>query len=152
MSTTVKVSDLIKTLKNAKVFGSAKPMLSHLEKLRDDYELTQKHKYVLKVAIDTDEDFTINGSMMFEGHIIVKDNEEFFAAFKKYISELNFDAVDSKKYKIEYFKEMILNKEVEECLDEAGYVQVGGNQTLEVYMIPHDKFITLSGMSIDLSA
>lgn len=147
----VKSSDLIKTLKNAKIFGTAKALLPYLEKQRTDYE-NSKDKKILSVEIDTDDDFNVNGSSILSGNIVVEENETLYQALVRYFSELKFECYPTNQYKVDNFKEMVLNnKENESELNIDGFLSIGGNQTLHVCLVATNSQISLGGIKIDLA-
>lgn len=147
---TIKVSDLIKTLKNAKAFGDSKCFLSQLVKMRDDFDLS-KGKVMLSVEIDTDDDFLLNGTSFLEEKFVV-NNETLHESFMKFFDSLDVKVIESKKHKVSDLKDMLKSEDFKQRLNEEGALEVGGNCTVKVKLLPLSNLVDFDYMCVDLSA
>lgn len=147
---TVKASDLIKTLKNAKAFGDSNVFLSELVKMRDDFDLS-KSKIMLSVEIDTDDDFLLNGTSFLEEKFVVND-ETLHESFMKFFDSLDVKVIEAKKHKFSDLKDMLKSESFKQRLNEEGALEVGGNCTVKVKLLPLSNLVDFGCMCVDLSA
>lgn len=153
MKKTVKSSDFIKTLKNAELFGNIADILNEVELKKSEYEMSLG-KVILSVEIDTDEDFSIEEKVIlgkYHNHIVVNEKETYHEAVVRYIEGLKININEYNKNKVDSFIEMIKSKDIKDSLNHYGEISAGGNQTIDVYIIPLSNIMAFGDINIDLS-
>lgn len=137
----VKASDLIQTLKNAKMSGDTKVFFDELVKMKDDFELMKsKNAYMMSVEIDTDEDFLLNGK-----NVVVENVEllssgpnGIFEDFKNFFEGLSVSVHDSKKSKYEDLKKIACSDTVKWSISNEDFGQtefVSGNCVVKIKLL-----------------
>lgn len=153
MKKMVKSSDFIKTLKNTELFGNVVEILNEIERKKSEYEMSLG-KVILSVEIDTDEDFSIEEKVLlgkYHNHIVVNEKETYHEALLRYIDGLKININKYNKNKVDRFIEMIRSKDIKDSLNHYGEISAGGNQTIDVYIVPLSNIMQFGDINIDLS-
>lgn len=150
--TIIKASDLIHTLKNAKMFGTSKDFLEKIQFMRSEYEKSKGLAF-LSVEIYTDNDFKVNDEHeIFKGVVGINENETPYDALFRYIDSLNFSTSPHSQYKVDDFKNMVKDEIVKDELNNTYHLSIGGNQTLDVWVTSTSGLIDFGVAAIDLSS
>lgn len=103
----------------------------------------------LLIAIDSDDDFAVNGQSSFSQLYVVGDRD-LVEVYKDAISSIRFGHPDHKNYKLESFLEMINSDYFLEDVA-SGYGSMGGNQTIDVRIVDAPTTMQFGSIEIDLT-
>lgn len=149
--TIIKASDLIHTLKNAKMFGTSKDFLDKLLLMRSEYEKSKGLAF-LSVEIYTDNDFKVNDEHeVFKGVVTIGDSETPHDALVRYIDSLVFSTSPNAQYKVDDFKSAAKDEMAKYELNNTFHLSTGGNQTLDVSVVSTSGLIDFGVVCVDLS-
>lgn len=159
---TVKAKDIISTfIKNVKVsemVGETLEFIKELEKKAEEYK-SNKDKVCLHIQINTDGDFAIknlkNGSgfneEIFEGFVFVEQNESNHDALLRFIDGIKFSEDERSIHILKRLIGDVKREDAKEELNNCGYLSIGGNQTIDVSIVPVSSFIHFGDINIDLT-
>lgn len=103
----------------------------------------------LLIEIDSDDDFAVDGKSSFSKSFAIGDRD-LVTVYKEAIQSIAFGHQNQKNYKLERFLEYIMT---EDFLNEVstGHASTGGNQTIDVCIIPATTVFTIGSLNVDLT-
>lgn len=109
----------------------------------------QVGKNQLLIEIDSDDDFAVDGKSVFSKSFVI-GNRDLVEVYKDAIKSITFGHHNLKNYKLERFLEDIMT---EDFLEEvaSGHASTGGNQTIDVCVVPAPTFLIIGSIKVDLT-
>lgn len=103
----------------------------------------------LLIEIDSDDDFAVDGKSSFSKSFLI-GNRDLVEVYKDAIKSITFGHHNQKNYKLDRFLEDIMT---EDFLNEVatGHASTGGNQTIDVCVIPATTVFTIGSLNVDLT-
>lgn len=109
----------------------------------------QVGKNQLLIEIDSDDDFAVDGKSVFSKSFVI-DDRDLVEVYKDAIKSITFGHHNQKNYKLERFLEDIMTEDFLEDVA-SGHASTGGNQTIDVYVIPAPTVLTIGSLNVDLT-
>lgn len=143
MNNVIKFSEFYK---NSTFAESQCILFQELMKIKENYDKYKDNIY-LSVNIDTDDDFSVNGTANFSSHIVIKDSTNVCSEVIEYLESLSFTPEDN--WKVKNFKDMF--QHIKQDLEFFHNVDIGGNQTLRIFSEEYPNQVKFGELVFDLS-
>lgn len=141
---TIPASEMIAELRKMDKYGE-----ELIKFIQEDIDLLGKN--ILEIEIESDGDFLINGSNVFNGMYVI-ENGDVGKTYINAISSIKFGKDGVKNEKLDRFLELLFSEDLLMSLINTGEIDAGGNHTISASVgVNNYQFMTLLSYELDLS-